>query len=59
MAMACREGLKEKVISCHGNLNIKSTAKLCKCSEMYVYMMWKDCGFDVSRGANACTNYID
>jgi hypothetical protein len=32
--------ISEKVLSCYGNVNRKSTAKMCNCSGAYISKIW-------------------
>jgi hypothetical protein len=34
----------EKIISCHGNVNARSAAKMCGVSRAYVYNVWHNAG---------------
>ena len=36
---------KKLVISCFGKVNMKSAAKMCRTSQAFVSMTWRDAGF--------------
>ena len=40
---------KEKIVSCFGFLTIKSTAKICGCSNSWVSIVWKSKGLEYKK----------